>query len=157
MISRFYPLVLFIALFTSFETFSKEITICSTCDFKTIKQGIFNANDGDTLRIKAGIYKEGNIIVDKQIDIIGENWPIVDGESNNEIFTVEADNVGIRGIQFQNVGTSYIKDRAAIKVERQRNVIIEDNRLVNAFFGIYLVKSVDCIIRNNDIRGNAKD
>src|SRR5690606_21607230 len=37
------------------------------------------------------------------------------------------------------------------------NCVIENNKLLNNFFGIYLAKSENCTIRNNDVESNGKN
>src|SRR5690606_2967576 len=85
------------------------------------------------------------------------NNPVIDSEGGDEIFVVYADNVCIRGLSLKNIGVSYIEDRAAIKLNEVQGAVIEDNTLVNAFFGIYIKNSQDCLIRNNVIKGEAED
>jgi nitrous oxidase accessory protein len=142
-------------LITSGDLEAKQLVLCPSCEYNSLKEAIASAGRHDTLILDGGHYKEGNIIVDKPLSIIGKNKAIVDGLGETEIFTIESDSVTIMNLQIQNVGTSYVKDRAAIKVETQKYVRIENNHLVNAFFGIYLVRSRFCIIRNNLVEGNA--
>jgi nitrous oxidase accessory protein len=52
---------------------------------------------------------------------------------------------------------SYTKDLAGIKIVECDRVILEDNRLLNTFFGIYLKNAKDCVIRGNYIEGQARD
>lgn len=131
------------------------IKVCDACNVKSISAAISQSLPGDTLFIAKGTYKEGNIVLDKPLVLIGEDYPIVDGENNTEIFTITSDSVTIIGFQIQNVGVSYTVDRAGINVVRSKYVRIENNRLINTFFGIYLQKSSHCLIKNNVIIGNA--
>ncbi len=54
---------------------------------KTITAGIRQASTGDTVRVTAGTYREGNIIISKSLVLQGEGKPVVDGEFKTEIFT----------------------------------------------------------------------
>ena len=54
----------------------------------SIQKAIALAKDKDTILVKAGIYKEGNIVINKNIVLIGYGFPVVDGENKHEIFTV---------------------------------------------------------------------
>jgi nitrous oxidase accessory protein len=76
---------------------------------------------------------------------------VLDGENARQIMTVSADDVTVRGLVFRNVGTSNIDDRAAIKIVRSSGCTIENNRVENSFFGIYLAGVTDCRIANNDL------
>ena len=135
--------------------FAKTLEVCNSCEWTTITAAIKAAEKGDQLIIKAGIYKEGKIIVNKSLTISGEDYPILDGENKGEILTVLADNVTIEGLQIQNVGTSYMEDRAGIRIKRAKNFTIKNNRLYNTFFGIYLEHADKGIVQNNELIGEA--
>tara|TARA_R110000868_G_scaffold1585_5_gene12834 strand:- start:201 stop:1346 length:1146 start_codon:yes stop_codon:yes gene_type:complete len=124
---------------------------------KTIKQGIAVAADFDTLLIKKGTYKEFNIQVTKPLTIIGENYPVIDGEDKGEIITIVSDNVTIDGLFIINVGTSYTADYAAIRVVQSENFLIQNVVLEKLFFGIYLEKSKNGKVYHNKIIGDAVD
>src|SRR5690606_27866815 len=70
-------------------------------------------------------------------------------ESERQIIRVTADSVIVRGLTLRNVGRSYVEDRAAITVEDATHCVIEDNRIEDAFFGIYLANAGWCRIEDN--------
>ena len=124
--------------------------------FASLKEAISFAHPGDTLYVHQGIYREGTIVVDKPLVIIGKDHPVLDGESEYGILRVESDSVVIRGLTLKDVGVSYVNDLAAIRLVKSRNCTIESNQLINAFFGIYLERSSDNRIMNNHILGYAE-
>ncbi|WP_373517741.1 nitrous oxide reductase family maturation protein NosD [Pricia sp.] len=136
---------------------ANTITVCASCEVKSIKKGIEIAADHDTLLIKEGIYKEYNIHIDKPLTIMGQNLPVIDGDDKGEIFTVTADQVIIDGVKIINVGTSYTKDHAAIRMVKNKNFEIRNVVLEKLFFGIYLEKASHGKITNNKIKGDAVD
>ena len=142
-------------LFSSF-TFSKEIIVSQSGSINTITEAINLANDFDTILIKPGEYAEGNIIVDKKVKIIGENFPIIDGKEDGEIFTVTSSDVHISGLVIKNSGISYLEENAGIRLKEVRNCSIINNKFINNFFAVYLAKSADCIINDNYIEGERK-
>jgi len=109
----------------------------------SLKEAISLAHPGDTLYVHQGIYREGTIVIDKPLVIIGKEHPVLDGENEYGILRVESDSVVIRGLTLKDVGVSYVNDLAAIRIIKSRNCIIESNQLINAFFGIYLERSSD--------------
>ena len=135
--------------------YSSTLEVCTSCPIKTIKQGIAQSQAFDTLLIKKGTYLEFNITIDKPLTILGEDYPIVDGEDQGEIFTVTSDNVTIDGLFIINVGTSYTSDYAAIRVVKSKNFLIQNVVLEKLFFGIYLEKSTDGRVFHNKIIGDA--
>ncbi|MFZ9031960.1 MAG: nitrous oxide reductase family maturation protein NosD [Robiginitalea sp.] len=133
------------------------IPVCANCQAGSIQQGIALAQEGDTLLIRDGVYKEYNIIIDKPLTLLGENLPVVDGQEKGEIFRIASDRVQIQGLRIINVGVSYTSDHAAIRVVRSRDFLIADNRFENLFFGIFLEKSSHGSVRGNQITGVARD
>ncbi|MBI5915732.1 MAG: nitrous oxide reductase family maturation protein NosD [Bacteroidetes bacterium] len=147
----------FVLLCVSFAQFlfGKTIEVCPTCPVSSIKQAIQMAHACDTIFIKKGTYTEGNILIDKELTLIGEDYPVLDGQNNTEIITITSDFVNIIGLQIQNVGTSYTQDRAGIRLKKVHHFHIKDNRLFNSFFGVYLENSSDGIVEGNMVKGKA--
>ena len=150
-------LILTVMLFAETSIFAKTITICPGCELKSISQGVAIASEFDTLLIKKGTYKEFNIRIDKPLTLLGENYPVIDGEDQGEIIRIVSDNVTIDGLFIINVGTSYTTDYAAIRVVKSENFLIQNVVLEKLFFGIYLEKSNNGKVYNNKIIGDAVD
>ncbi|MEZ4690345.1 MAG: hypothetical protein R3A12_09245 [Ignavibacteria bacterium] len=56
--------------------------------------------DGDRIIIKKGTYTENNLVVDKQIEITGEDLPVIDLEYKTQ-FLVQSDHVKISGLEIK--------------------------------------------------------
>ncbi|MDV7139847.1 nitrous oxide reductase family maturation protein NosD [Maribacter sp. TH_r10] len=136
---------------------AKTIVVCQDCELGSIKEGIAVAVDFDTLLIKKGTYKEYNILIDKPLTLLGENYPVIDGGKRGEIIRIVSDNVTVDGLFLINVGTSYTTDYAAIRVVKSENFIIQNVVLEKLFFGIYLEKSNHGKVYHNKIIGDAVD
>lgn len=149
-------LILTAFILNSKKAESKVIEVGISEKIKSIKTAIKLSSNGDKIVIKNGLYKEGNILIDKQISIIGEDKTILDGQFKDEIFTIKSDNVIIKSITFKDSGVSNIKDLSAIKVIDSKNCLIENNTFKNTFFGVYLSGSEKCEIKNNQMLGEAK-
>jgi nitrous oxidase accessory protein len=125
-------------------------------DMPSIAAAIRAAHPGDTVRVPAGTYREPTFVVDKPITLLGLGLPTLDGEGQRQIMTITADDVTVRGFRFTRVGTSYVEDRAAIKVVGARRCTLAENAVEDAFFGIYLAGAADCLVRGNRIAGRAE-
>src|SRR5690349_11014534 len=123
---------------------AQRIDVSSAGDVRTIGAAVARATPGTTIIVHAGTYREPTIVVDKPVTIVGEGRPVVDGEGVREIIVVRADDVTVRGLVLRNVGSSYVEDRAALRVSKSRGCAIEDNRIEDGFFGIYLAEVTDC-------------
>ena len=138
------------------DIFGSAIRIGPKESVHSIVEGISQAHVGDTLLIRAGHYREGNIVLKKSLTLIGEGLPVLDGENKYEILTIHANGVTIKGLKFINTGIASINDIAAIKVLESKGLRIEDNYFEDAFFGIYLANSSETLISGNQLRANVE-
>ena len=126
-----------------------SVVVSPTGAVRTIAEAIRIARPGARIVVQAGVYREPTIVVTRPVTVVGERGAVLDGENARQIMTVQADDVTIRGLEFRRVGTSHVEDRAAIKVQDATNCVIEDNRIEDAFFGIYLARVDRCRISRN--------
>ena len=148
--------MVFGAFFMAYTTAMADVlTVSPDGPLDSIKKAIERAAPRDTIRILHGHYIEYNIKIDKPLTLLGVNKPIIDGDHKAQIIDIMADSVTVRGLQVQNVGFSFTKDWAGIKVDNRDYCTIEDNTLFDTFFGIYLKKSDHIIVRNNVMKGHA--
>ena len=133
---------------------ARTIVVGKNQPITSIRKAIELAKEKDTILVQPGVYKEGNIIVNKNIILLGQNYPVLDGENKFEILTVSGVNITIKGFQLQNCGQSAMNDYASIKVIDSKNILIEDNRVINSFFGIHFGNSSFVTIRHNTISGS---
>ncbi len=133
---------------------ARTIVVGKNQPITSIRKAIELAKEKDTILVLPGIYKEGNIIINKNIILLGQNYPVLDGEKKFEILTVSGLNITIKGFQLQNCGQSAMNDYASIKVIDSKNILIEDNRVINSFFGIHFSNSSFVTIRHNTVSGS---
>ncbi len=148
---------LFIILFwfDAAYLFAGTITVGPREKYQTLRGAISVANAGDTILVKPGLYREGNLVVNKPIVILGEDYPVFDGENKYEIFTLNADNVTVSGLKLIDTGTASMNDIAAIKVMNGKGIRITNNILDNAFFGIHFSNSSQSTIEGNVLESDA--
>ena len=125
--------------------------------FSGIQQALAQAQAGDTIYVDRGIYLEKNLIIDKPLTLIGLDFPILDGEHAFEIITIKSSDVCIRGFEIRNGGQLSTLDVAGIKVLSSDRVVIEENRLRDCNFGIYLSNCNDARVAKNDVQGIIKE
>ena len=136
------------------ETQAQIIRVGPSGTESSLAAAVAKAEPGTGIVVSAGTYSEGPIVVDKPLTISGEPGAILDGGGKHQILTVTGDSVVIRGLILRNVGVSFMEDRAAIKVDGGFDCLIENNRVEDAFFAIYIAKSSGCVVRNNQIRAS---
>jgi parallel beta-helix repeat protein len=121
-------------------------------NYTSIQEGIDAADSSDTIYVLNGTYSE-NIVIDKQIVLIGEskNNTIIDGRGAGNTIKVNANYVKISGFTIQNSGLIY--PNSGINLSSNNN-IIEGNLITDNFYGITLYFAYDNIIRDNIIQND---
>ncbi len=148
-------IILIIALLITIKGHSSVIEMCQSCVITTLEDAIQKVNKCDTILIDGGEYHIENVFIDKSLTIIGSNQATLISKSGDELLTITADYVTIKGLILKNVTMSYIKERAAIRAVKQKYITIENNFIKDCFFAIYLENSHFGNINNNIIEGNA--
>ena len=115
------------------------------------------AERGDRIVLAVGTYAiAAPLVVTRPLTLEGDGAAVIAGAGGHELLQVMADSVTIRGITFRHVETSYIDDRAAIRVIERQGCTIEENRFEWTFFGVYLQRAAGCRIANNEFDGQGK-
>lgn len=122
----------------------------------SIKNFIAENTDTDTLFIDGGVYKEREIVINREGTVIaGINNPVIDAEKEKGIMLIEANDVTVKGITFRNSGISFTEDLYGIKVFNSSGVRITGNTVENSFFAIYLANASNTKVSDNYISGNS--
>ena len=138
---------------SSYKVWGLSDTISQTQDLKAY---FFEITDYDTVYISYGEYKTRDVFINKhRLTIIGINNPIIDAENESGIFTIEANDVTVKGITFRNTGISFVNDVCAIRVQNSEGAKIQNNTVENSFFAIYLSNTNNSFVDNNVINGNS--
>ena len=152
---RFVLMTLLFSPFISVD--AKTLLVGKSKQFQSIQKAIDKAENGDTILVDAGIYKEGNIVIQKSIIVKGINFPVLDGTNTNSLFSIKTRNATIEGFRLQHTGRSEIKDIGAIMIYDSYNISVLNNILDDTNFGIYLQNSRNCTIKNNSITAYGKN
>ena len=150
-------IIILMTLIFCTESFAHIIYVGPRKKVKSIRSAILMASSGDTILVDAGTYKEGNLIISKQLTLIGDKYPIIDGQNKYEIFSIKANKVVIDGFKIYHSGTSNLNDYAGIKIYDSREVTIQNNILDDTYFGIYLQYAKNCLIKNNQLKAYNKE
>ncbi len=122
--------------------------------WRRVGDAVAVARAGDTVLVRAGIYAEPLIRVSVPIVLVGLPGAVLDGEGAHGSLVIAADGVTVRGLGFRHTGTSYLEDRAALRVEEVADCAIIGNRFDETFFAVYLQKTDHCLVADNVITGH---
>jgi nitrous oxidase accessory protein len=120
---------------------------------RRIGDAVRAAAPGDTIRVRAGLYREPTIVIDRPLYLTADRGVILDAEGQRELMVITAPDVTVNGFTFRNTGSSYREDRAALRVRETHGCRILRNRFEDTFFAVYLQAAHDCHVRDNVIRG----
>lgn len=106
---------------------------------------------GDTLLIAQGEY-HGSLVLEKPVTIIGNDYPVINGEESGNVILIIASGVHLQGLDIRWSGTRLLEDEAGIKIEGD-NATVEQCRIIDTLHGIYVKGGKRVTIRGNYIRG----
>ena len=143
------------------SVWAQKKTIVVPEDYSTISEAIKNADPGDKIFVKKGIYNE-NIWIDKPLEVLGESSRntivIGNSEANNQnVITITADNTTIKGFTIKSTNYSTPKQHPnGINIQGDNCSIIENN-ISNTFWGILCAIQSSTTINSNNITKNFKE
>jgi nitrous oxidase accessory protein len=111
---------------------------------------------GDVLKLEGKTY-EGNIVINKTVEIIGTDQTVIKGDGNGNVISIKAPNVKLSHLKVTHasMNRNSPEEFAAIKVHSNGNTI-KDIVIRDSFHGIYLSQAHENKIRNVDIKGLGK-
>ncbi len=134
---------------------AKEIVVEPNGKITSLEQALSLADSGDVIRVRGGEFHLKEFAIEKSVSLIGENFPVLDGDGENEILVVKAKHVRIEGFYFKNAGVNYLYENAAVRVLNTSHCTIRGNKFYANFFAVYLSKSHHCTISHNFIEAIA--
>jgi nitrous oxidase accessory protein len=120
-----------------------------------LQSRINSANDGDTILVGPGTYRE-SLVIKKPLKLVGHGAPVIDAGGKGDVVIVQANDCEIRGFVIQNSGDSLDFENTGVRI-LGKNATIDSNRFDNVLFGIDLKGAANCRITNNHITSKALD
>ncbi|MGZ5192180.1 MAG: right-handed parallel beta-helix repeat-containing protein, partial [Flavisolibacter sp.] len=150
------PFITILLILTYHNLLGNTIIVGKDQVITSLRKAVELAKDFDTILLKKGVYKEGNIIINKSLRLIGIGHPVLDGENKYEILTVSGSSIIIKGIHFRNSGYSSMNDFASINLVNADYTIIENNIIEHSYFAIHVANTKNTLIIDNTITATPK-
>lgn len=141
--------------FRANNALAKTIRVCPSCEIKKIERAIEKAEKGDVVEVAGGKYITQRLEINKSIFLKGIDYPLLDGQGEPILFVL-SDSVTVEGFELRNVFTSYVEDKAAIRIVKSDYCSIKNNKLFDTFFAVYIENSDYALVEGNYIKGDAK-
>lgn len=129
------------------QTEGRVVTSQGTYD--SLSEALAQAKEGEKIEVYGGVYK-GPLVVDRSVELVGYDWPVIDGGDQGTVVKITSPDVTLRGFVIRNSGDSLDQENSGLAIEAP-GAVIEGNRLEDTLFGIYLREAHGSTIRNNDI------
>ncbi|MDR6434775.1 nitrous oxide reductase family maturation protein NosD [Brucella pseudogrignonensis] len=120
---------------------------------ESVQAAINKAEPGDVVRLGKGTHK-GAVVIDQHIELIGEPGAVIDGQGTGNAILVNAPDVVVRGIEVRGSGRNMSELNSGIFVARTATgARVENNRLIDNLYGIYLHGAANSIAQDNEVIG----
>jgi len=123
-------------------------------NYTTIQEAINNADEGETIFVRANKTYYEHVVINKTVSLVGENpnTTIIDGSGTGIVVRSNSPNVEIRGFTIQNGG---ISPDSGVIIGSCIGNIVRDNIIRKNAYGVRLSGSNGCSIINNIIIDNS--
>ncbi len=134
------------------STFANAETLTAGPD-RPLQALLDRAHDGDVVELAPGQYK-GAIRIDRPLVLTGRPGAVLDGRGAGNVVTVTAPDVTIRGVTIRESGRDLQAMNSGIFLQKTaERATIENNRLVENLFGVYVHGAAGSRVVGNVIEG----
>jgi nitrous oxidase accessory protein len=111
------------------------------------------ARAGDVVELSPGDY-HGSVRIDRSLQLVGRQGAVLDGDGADNVITVGAPDVTVRGVTIRGSGRDLQAMNSGIFLKKTaERATIEDNRLVGNLFGVYVHGARGSRVVRNEIEG----
>ena len=94
----------------------------------------------------------GPLVLDRSIELVGHDWPVIEGNGRGTVISLTAADVRITGLVIRGSGASLDQENSGIAADEAPGSEITGNRFEDVLFGVYLRKSPGSLVAENEIR-----
>ena len=116
---------------------------------EALPQAIRDADPGDVIEVTGGVYS-GHLTVDKQLTLVGSDWPVIDGGNQGTVVDLTAPGIVMSGFLIKGSGQLLDEENSGVAIQAA-DISVINNRFEDTLFGIYAKNGHNAVIRNNVI------
>jgi nitrous oxidase accessory protein len=125
----------------------ETIIVCPDCEFDRLEVALDAVEPGGRIEVRGGVYRT-SMVIDKPVELIGIDDPVIDGGGEGTVIFISADDVTIEGFVVRSSGSDLHRENAGISIEG-KSATISNSRVEDVLFGIYLKFADDARIIDN--------
>jgi nitrous oxidase accessory protein len=134
---------------------TSPLVVSPSGPYTTIEAALNDARPGDTIEVRGGVYPGPLAVQTEGVTLEGVDWPVIDGGGNGTVVTLAAPGVVLRGFEVRGSGVEPNLDHSGITLTAAR-IVVENNRLHDVLFGVFVAQADDAVLRGNDITSKAQ-
>ncbi len=134
---------------------AQTVVVECSGESSAIEKAAAAAEEGDSLVVKPGVYR-GPLRIKKPLKLVADGRVVIDGQGKGTVVRLAAPNIVFRGFTVRSSGDVLGTDDAGI-LASGLGIVIEDNRIEDALFGVYLRQASESVVRNNTLVGKSLD
>lgn len=140
-----------LCLVVPLPVWARTLVVSPAGPMTSISQALRMAADGDVIEVHGGSYNE-DVTLNRPVQLLGLGSPTILGRGDGSVITIAADRCTLRGFTIEHTGSSLENEDAGILI-KSRNNRVENNRIEDVLFGIYLYQSDGNYVAGNTVRG----
>ncbi len=122
-------------------------------DGPTLAERIAAAPSGAVVHIEKGTW-HGPVTIDRPMTLEGESGAVIDAGGQGSVITIDAPDVTVRGLTITGSGLSLSDEDSGVYVRQTAaRARVEENRIEDNLFGVFLKGPHDALVRGNTILG----
>jgi nitrous oxidase accessory protein len=110
---------------------------------------------GGTVELLPGLHR-GPVLLDRPVTLTGQAGAVLEGPGRGSVVTVTAEGATVRVLTLRGSGSVVDgMDSAVMLRQTAKGAVVEDNRLENNLFGVYVHGAENAVVRSNVISGRS--
>jgi len=138
---------------------TSPLVVSPSGPYTTIEAALADAHTGDVIEVRGGTYPGPLVVQTEGVTLEGVDTPngapVIDGGGQGSVVTLAAPGVVLRGFEVRGSGVEPDRDHAGITLTAPR-IVVENNRLHDVLFGVFVAQADDAVLRGNDITSKAQ-
>jgi nitrous oxidase accessory protein len=134
---------------------SAQIIVGPGGEYTALAEALAAARPGDTIQVRGGTHPGPIVVTTPDLILEGVDWPILDGGGDGTVVTLAAPGITLRGFEVRGSGSQPDQNHGGITLSAP-NILVENNRLRDVLFGIFVAQADGAVVRGNDVTGKAE-
>jgi nitrous oxidase accessory protein len=127
-----------------------QLVVAAGGEYSQLAEALAAARPGDTIEVRGGTHPGPIVVTTPELTLEGVGWPVLDGGGQGTVVTLAAPGVTLRGFEVRGSGSQPDRDHGGITLTAP-NILVENNRLRDVLFGVFVAQADGAVVRANDI------